>query len=101
MNAPRTRTRRTARSRSCCGPPVVTSPLPFLSKLNPLELSAANLEVAAAPGKTWEMITEKSAIMRDRTMDVNMAILKEQQTKASTSKAERQWKRFCEWKRKR
>lgn len=73
---------------------VVTSPLPFLSKLNPLELSAANLEVAAAPGKTWEMIAEKSAIMRDRTMDVNMAILKEQQTKAATSEAERKWKRF-------
>jgi len=72
---------------------VVTSPMPFLSKLNPLELAAASLEMAAKPKAMWEEIASKSAIMAERAMDVNMALLKEQQQKATTNDAARAWKR--------
>lgn len=49
---------------------IITSPMPFLGYVNPLHLTTAYLRVMSNPIKAWNDVSNKSDIMRTRSMDV-------------------------------
>lgn len=61
---------------------LITSPLPYFSYVNPLELSAASLQLAAKPLETIAFVKEKSAVMRNRSFDVIKEAMKQSQKDA-------------------
>jgi len=61
---------------------LITSPLPYMAYVNPLELSAASLQVAAKPLETVKFVRDKSSVMRNRSFDVIKEALKQSQKDA-------------------
>lgn len=73
----------------------ITSPMPFLSEVNPLKLASAYLEVTTKPRETMQMINELSVVMRNRVMDPAWKLVKDESAKYSRP-MQKKFKRFQE-----
>jgi hypothetical protein len=65
---------------------LITSPMPFLSEANPMELANAYFDLTAHPVEMMDQINNLSVVMQERTMDPIVQLLKDEQSKYSGAK---------------
>ena len=74
---------------------LITSPMPFLSEVNPIQLASAYLDVTTHPVEMMNQINNLSVVMKERTMDPIVQLLKDEQGKYSGAGSQA-FKRFQE-----
>jgi len=65
---------------------LITSPMPFLSEVNPIELAKAYFDITTHPMEVINHVNELSIVMKERTMDPIVQLLKDEQAKYSGAK---------------
>ena len=75
----------------------ISSPMPYLAEVNPIQLAAGLLKMTAHPAKTWQFITSQSSFMANRSMHPVIDQIKKQAETYTDPKVKRAYSNFLEF----